>query len=121
MPTTRLIHTLLLVPLTLLPGCVLGSKSTETLHGQFVSASTLAEVQPGQGKATWLIGLLGQPDSKTPQHDGSELWRWEYRREKVSIGYLIFVFEAVNKELTRVTTYAKIRDGVVESVWQEQG
>lgn len=121
MPTPRLSFCGLLIPLLTLPGCIIGGGSDEDVRGQLVSGSTLAQVQPGQSKVAHLTALLGAPESKTPQDDGSEIWRWEYRREKVSVGYLIFIFRSVNKEVSRVTTYAKIRDGVVESLWQEHG
>src|SRR5262249_4578870 len=98
--------------------CIITSNAHTSRSGKYVSAETLAHVEPGKSQE-YVIAVLGDPTSKTSLSDGTEIWRWTWRERKTSSGAVLFVIDADKSSENEHSTYVEFRDGVVSKSWQD--
>lgn len=99
-------------------GCVINASSNSEVSGRYVSEATIQRIQPGKD-AEYVLALLGEPSSRTQVSDGTEIWKWGYRKEKRSGSGIAFVFSGKSTTTTEHTTYVELKDGVVVKSWRD--
>lgn len=124
MPSTRSkaarIVLVALVPTVLgLGGCLVGQSKKTEFSGNYVSPTTLESIKPGM-PLTDAIALMGEPTSRGPMSDGSEVCRWQYKRTDKGAGYFFLVFGGSDSTERSLTTLVQARNGIIERVWQDE-
>ena len=102
-----------------LGGCIVGGSSSTSITGTFVGRETLATIEPGTSTREYVLATLGEPTSKRTLSGGEELWRWDYRRVKMSSGYVLVVFGGSSREEVAATTFVHLQGDRVKRVWQD--
>ncbi|MBX3375772.1 MAG: hypothetical protein KF678_02060 [Phycisphaeraceae bacterium] len=110
---------LLAVLASVMSGCLVRSSTRTEYCGRFIGPETIRQIEPGKSKDDFVIALLGPPSSKTQVSDGSEVWKWGYRKVHASRGKVFLLVSANDSTVTQGATYIVMRDGVVEKVWQD--
>lgn len=105
--------------LFLMTGCLVRSSSRTEYSGRFIGRETAKQIEPGKSKQDFVLAVLGEPTSKTPVSDGSEVWKWEYRKKEHSRGKVFLLVNADDHSETQGATYVVMRDCTVEKVWQD--
>jgi outer membrane protein assembly factor BamE (lipoprotein component of BamABCDE complex) len=105
--------------LGLVPGCLISTSSRTEYTGRHVGAETFAQIEPGKTTKDFVLATLGEPSSRATLDDGSELWKWTYRRSRSSRGSVLLLLAANNTAESEGATYVQIRDGVVVRAWQD--
>ncbi len=105
--------------LLFLPGCLIRSSSKTVYSGRFIGGDTIKQIEPGKSKDDFVLAVLGAPTSKTELSDGSQVWKWEYRKKHTSSGAVFLIVDADDHTETTGSTYVVMRDCVVEKVWQD--
>lgn len=108
---------LLLTPV--LGGCLVGSSNRTTYSGRYVSPSALDRVEPGYTTQDEVLDLLGEPSSRREHDDGSELWRWAYRKTHSSRGHVLLLFSSSSRTETNGAVSVTLHDGVVTELRRE--
>ncbi len=89
-------------------------------EGVYISDSLLDRVDTGKTRTDWVLAVLGEPTSRTPLDDGSEIWKWAYRpvEQEVSI---ISVFGNSKDEpaLQPTIAFIHVREGIVVEKWRD--
>lgn len=98
--------------------CVIGSQSHTQVEGRRVSQATLDSIRPGQSK-DYVLALLGDPTRATPNEEGREVWRWEYRTVKRSEGAILFVLSSDTKHEEAGAVLVEFLDGRVLRCWRD--
>jgi hypothetical protein len=113
---------LLIVPVAaalLLGGCLINSSSKTEYSGRYLSPAAVSQIEPGETRQDFVLATIGEPTTKTALDDGSEIWKWEYRKTRSSSGSVFLLLNSDNQTRSEGATYVVFRDGVVEKVWQE--
>jgi outer membrane protein assembly factor BamE (lipoprotein component of BamABCDE complex) len=105
--------------LTLLPGCLVSSSSNTTISGHDVSPKMMAQIEPGKTRKDFVLATLGEPTTKTPLEDGSEVWKYEYRKKSHSSGAVFLLLNHDNYTEKDGAVYIILRDGLVEKTWRD--
>jgi hypothetical protein len=100
-------------------GCLVGQTKESEFSGNYVSPMTLESIKPGM-PLTDAIALMGEPTSRGPMSDGSEICRWQYTRTDKGAGYVFLVFGGTDKTTRSLTTLVQARGGIIERVWQDE-
>lgn len=100
-------------------GCLVGQAKESAFSGNYVSPTTLESIKPGM-PLTDAIALMGEPTSRGPMSDGSEICRWQYTRTDKGAGYVFLVFGGTDKTTRSLTTLVQARGGIIERVWQDE-
>jgi outer membrane protein assembly factor BamE (lipoprotein component of BamABCDE complex) len=110
---------LFLSSLALTPACVvISTGGHEEVSGQYVSAETLGQVQPGSTQE-YVLSLLDEPTTKTVLSDGTEIWKWTYSSTASSKSSLLFLFNAERNTKRHHNSYIQFEDGVVSKSWRD--
>lgn len=104
---------------SVMSGCLVRSSSRTEYSGRYIGAETVRQIEPGKSKEDFVLAVLGAPSSKTQVADGSEVWKWDYRKRHSSRGKVFLLVSADDSSETQGATYVVMRDGVVEKVWQD--
>lgn len=108
-----------LAALTLMPGCLVCSSSKTEYSGRYIGPETVRQIEPGKSKEEFVLAVLGTPTNRTNAADGSEVWKWDYRKKKRSSGSVFLLVNADNESESQGATYIVMRDHTVEKVWQD--
>ena len=100
-------------------GCLVNSHSRTSYSGRYVGPETMAQIEPGTTRQDFVLATLGEPTSKNRLDDGSEIWRWEYRRKRSSSGSVFLLLDTDNHTEHDGAAYVQFRDGVVERSWRD--
>ncbi len=102
-----------------LAGCVMVTDNHTTTTGHKISDTTFAQIDAGKSK-DFVASLLGDPSEKSPQSDGSEIWRWRYTEDRRSSGGFIVLFASNSDTKTEQTRFVEFnKDGSVTRAWTE--
>src|SRR5690606_24826303 len=76
-------------------GCIrLIDTSSRTMYtGQYVSEQAMEQIEPGKTTADFALAVLGPPTNKSTLDDGSELWKYSYRKAKSSSGSVFLLLD----------------------------
>src|SRR5687768_9029881 len=102
------------VSLSVLPGCLISSHSNTSYSGHDISPKTLAQIEPGTTKQDFVVATLGTPTTKTTLDDGSEVWKYEYRKRTSSSGSVFLLLNTGNQTEKEGAVYVILRDGMVQ-------
>lgn len=100
-------------------GCLVSSSSRTEFSGRHIARSTFEQIEEGKTRKDFVLATLGEPTSKRALDDGTELWKWNYRRSKSSRGSVLLLLAANNTTESEGATYVQFRDDVVVSAWQD--
>lgn len=115
----RLAPALLSVAVVLTPACVVISTDGKAeVSGQYVSATTLEQIEPG-ASPEYVTSLLGDPTNKTELSDGTSIWKWVHTETSRSTSHLLFLVNARKEHEGRHTAYVQFEDGVVSRCWRD--
>jgi outer membrane protein assembly factor BamE (lipoprotein component of BamABCDE complex) len=110
---------LILSSLPLGQACVMISTGGhEEVSGQYVSAETLAQIQPGSTQE-YVMSLLDEPTTKTVLSDGTEIWKWTYSSTASSRSSLLFVLNAEKNTKRHHNSYIQFEGGLVTKAWRD--
>ena len=115
---SRIAALVAIATLSILSGCLFGSSSHTTFSGKRVSEETLAMIDPGDS-ADSVVGLLGEPTSKSEKADGSEIWKWHYEQTTKSSGAVLFLVGTSDSSESSGAVYVQIMDGKVVKTWRD--
>lgn len=116
----RLVSAGFLLAATLpLAGCLVSSSSKETMTGTFVGQSTFSEIEPGTTTEKWLLSALGEPTTRACMDDGTQLWKWAYKKDQASSGSVFLIFGGSSRKESEGATFVQLRNGIVEKAWQD--
>lgn len=99
-------------------GCIINTDSHSQYSGKYISQQTLDQVSPGKTKE-FVLAVLGEPSTKTPLSDGTEIWKWRYRNTKRSSGSVLFVFNGDSTTETETATYVLFNADLVTETWRD--
>jgi hypothetical protein len=88
-------------------------------RGTYVSEALMQRIQIGITDAEWIVAVVGQPDSRHPMSDGTEIWKWVYR-PSASQQPLIDVLGTDDRrpDPQPITAYVRLREGIVVDKWR---
>jgi hypothetical protein len=105
--------------LALAPACVvISTDGSEQIEGQYVSATTLEQIQRGSTQE-YVLSLLSEPTSKTVLTDGTEIWKWSYSKSTSSKHSLLLLVDSEKCSTNRYNAYVQFEDGVVAKTWRD--
>lgn len=109
----------LVAALAALPGCLISSNSRTEYSGRYIGPETFAQIQPGTTNREFVLATLGEPSGKTPLSDGSEIWKWEYRKTKSGTGAVFLLLNSSDHTESVGATYVEIKNDLVTKAWRE--
>ncbi len=94
-----------------------------TVHyeGTFVSKELAERIEVNRTRTDWLLAVIGEPNAAAALDDGTEIWKWSYRPTEQTSS-VVSVFGGGSKDEPRlqpVTTYVRLRNGVVIERWRD--
>ena len=99
-------------------GCIINTGSHSEQSGKYISQQTFEQVTPGTSKE-FVLAVWGEPTTKTPLSDGTEIWKWRYRQTKKSSGSVLFVFNGDSTTETETATDVLFKGDVVSQAWRD--
>lgn len=88
-------------------------------QGTYVSAALMDRIQIGMTDAEWIIAVVGEPDSRHPMSDGTELWKWVYRPAAAQQPLIdVLGTEDRRPDPQPITAYVRLQDGIVVDKWR---
>lgn len=110
---------LVLSSVALAQGCVvISTGGHEDISGQYVSAETLEQIQPGSTQE-YVRSLIDEPTTKTVLSDGTEIWKWTYSATTSSKSSLLFLINAEKNTKTHHNSYIQFESGLVTKSWRD--
>lgn len=89
-------------------------------EGVYVSEKILERVEPGKTRTDWLLAVLGEPTSRSPLEDGSEIWKWCYRPVEQEASFVQIMGGGDGEpSLHPVSSYVHVRNGVAIEKWSD--
>ncbi|MEO1129340.1 MAG: hypothetical protein AAFX05_06460 [Planctomycetota bacterium] len=110
---------MLAVTLTMLSGCVITSRSSDTVTGRQIGEQTLALLESEVTTEEQMLELLGAPTRSVAADGGGMIYIYEYERTRSSRGALFLVFSGKTQKTERQAVSIMVRDGVVQTWWAE--
>ena len=104
---------------TVLPGCLINSSNSTSISGRYIGPNTLSQIEPGKSREDFVVATLGTPTTKTTLEDGSQVWRYEYRKRTQSSGRVFLLLDSDNFTEKDGAVYVILRDGIVEKTWRD--
>jgi outer membrane protein assembly factor BamE (lipoprotein component of BamABCDE complex) len=115
----RLAAGLLLAPAGLMAGCLISGHSHTQVQGQYIGSGTLDQIEPGRTRADFVRATLGTPTSQTELDDGTEIWKYSYRRTTSGSGTVFLLLNTSNSTEKSGAVYVMMKDGVVQKYWRD--
>jgi outer membrane protein assembly factor BamE (lipoprotein component of BamABCDE complex) len=101
-----------------LGSCVINTGSHREISGRYIGDQTFEQISPGKNKE-FVLAVLGEPSSKTPLSDGTEIWKWVYKQKNKSSGSFLFVFNGDSTTETETATFVQFKNEVVSQSWRD--
>jgi outer membrane protein assembly factor BamE (lipoprotein component of BamABCDE complex) len=98
--------------------CVINTGSHSDTSGKFIGQQTLDQITPGKSK-DFVLAVLGEPTTRTPLSDGTEIWKWIYRQKQKKSGSLLFMFNQDTCTEVESQTFVQFKDEVVNQAWRD--
>lgn len=102
-----------------LAGCLVSSRSSSSVTGDYVGSDAFEEVEVGVTTDEWLIAALGAPTSSTTLDSGAQVWKWSHTKTSESSGSVLFLFGGSSSHVTAGATCVELCDGVVVKKWRD--
>jgi outer membrane protein assembly factor BamE (lipoprotein component of BamABCDE complex) len=118
--TKCVLATAIAASVLIMSGCLVNSRSHTSTSGRYISSTTLRHIEPGTSRSDLVIALLGSPTVRTSLDDGTEIWRYEYRKRTRSSGSVFLLLNSANSTERDGAVFVVLRDGVVEKTWRDE-
>jgi outer membrane protein assembly factor BamE (lipoprotein component of BamABCDE complex) len=105
--------------LPVLSGCLINTHSQTEFSGRYIGAETMAQIEPGKTKEDFIVATLGTPTSKTTLGDGSQVWKYEYRKRTSGSGSVFLLLNSSNSTDKEGAVYVLLKEGVVQKAWRD--
>ena len=99
-------------------GCLVTSHSDQKRSGNYVSDSTLNQIEPHRTSASWVCATLGTPSSVDKPDEQTEIWKYRYTERRNSSGAVFLLFAGDDSKETTGTVFVEVRQGVVTRYWR---
>lgn len=100
-------------------GCLINSHSSTSYTGRFISPTALEKIEVGKTKTDFVKATLGEPTCRSTLDDGSEVWRYDYKKTTSGSGTVFLLFNGDNHTEKQGSTYVMFKDGVVAEKWRD--
>lgn len=100
-------------------GCLIHSRSRTQYSGKQVGEATFDRIEEGKSTPEFVLATLGEPTRKTPLSDGTEVWKWEYRKTQSSSGSVFLLYGGSGHSEHEGAAFVTIKDGVVSKKWRD--
>lgn len=100
-------------------GCLINSHSRTEVSGDYVSPASMERVEVGKSKPDFVLATLGEPTCKNKLDDGSEVWKWKYKKTHCGNGSVFLLIDASDHTEHEGAAFVMFRDGVVEKKWRD--
>lgn len=121
-PTSRILRRSVLTGAVVLTSftssCVIVSDSGTDVTGNFVSSSTLKQIERGASK-DYVESVLGAPTTQTPIDDATEIWRWTYSESRTSSAKVFLLLSDSNRSNVEKSTFVEFLNGEVSKAWRD--
>jgi hypothetical protein len=89
-------------------------------EGIYVSEALMERITLGQTDAEWLSAVIGEPTSRHPMSDGTEIWKWVYRPRGTQTPLVDLLGQGQEKrpDPQPITAFVRLKDGVVVDKWR---
>jgi hypothetical protein len=88
-------------------------------QGTYVSEALMQRIQIGITDAEWIIAVVGEPDSRHPMSDGTEIWKWVYRPVAAQQPLVdVLGTDDRRPDPQPITAYVRLREGIVVDKWR---
>ena len=104
--------------LVALGGCLVGSNTTQSQSGKYVSDRTWRQIEEGETSVAWVEATLGEPSERRKMDNGSEIWKWNYTEHKNSSGHIFLLFDGSSSKEKQGAAIVEFKDGVVVKKWR---
>jgi len=116
-------HLTSLAPVLLLaflsPACVIiSTDGSKDVSGQYVSATTLEQIEPGS-TGEYVLSLLGEPTTRSTLSDGTQIWKWSYTESSRSSSHMLLLLNASKQTSSSHHAYVLLENDVVTKTWRD--
>jgi len=118
MPAARLPLLVAVVLPCFLASCIIHARSSSDRSGHYVGEQTLAQIEAGRSQ-DYVLGLLGEPTSRTSVEGGIEIWKWAYSESKTSRSGVFLIFSGRTTTSSQGAVYVEFKDSVVVKSWRD--
>jgi outer membrane protein assembly factor BamE (lipoprotein component of BamABCDE complex) len=99
-------------------GCLVGGGSTTRREGNYVSQSTLSNIETGKTTKAWIVATLGEPTTKIVLEPGHELWKYSYKETKESGGFVFLLYAGGDTKIADGTVFVEMQNSIVTKTWR---
>lgn len=99
-------------------GCLVNAHSDTEQTGNYVSPSTLGQIEVGKTTSAWVRAVLGEPTSVIGVDATTQILRYSYTETKDSSGAVFLIFRGSDRKVSTSSVFVEIRDGVVSRTWR---
>jgi hypothetical protein len=100
-------------------GCLIHSHNRTEYSGTYVGSATFDRVEEGKSTPEYVLATFGEPTSRSKLNDGSEVWKWCYRRTHDSSGSVFLLFGGSGHSENEGAAFVVVKDGVVTKKWRD--
>ena len=100
-------------------GCLIHSTSRTEYSGRYIGSATYDRVEEGKSTAEYVLATLGEPTKRSPLSDGTEVWKWEYRRTHSSSGSVFLLYGGSGRSENEGAVFVEVKDGVAAKKWRD--
>jgi hypothetical protein len=89
-------------------------------EGVYVSEALMERIALNQTDSEWLLAVVGEPTSRHPMKDGTEIWKWVYRPRGTQLQMLDLLGQGQEDkpDPQPITAYVRLKDGLVVDKWR---
>ena len=100
-------------------GCLIHSHSRTEYSGKYIGSATFDRIEEGKSTSEFVLATLGEPTRRSPLSDGTEVWKWEYRRTQESSGSVFLLYGGSGHSENEGAAFVTVKDGVVARKWRD--
>jgi hypothetical protein len=100
-------------------GCLINSHSRTEYSGDYVGTKAMDRIQIGESRQDFVLATLGEPTCKSHLDDGTDLWKWRYKKTHSGNGSVFLLIAASDRTEQEGAACIVFRDGVVEKKWRD--
>ncbi len=102
-------------------GCLIHSHNRTEYSGKYVGSATFDRIEEGKSTSEYVLATLGEPTSRSPLSDGTEVWKWTYRRTHDSSGSVFLIYGGSGHSENEGSAFVVVKDGLVTKKWRDDG
>ena len=89
-------------------------------EGVYVSEAMMERIVLNETDSEWLLAVVGEPTSRHPMRDGTEIWKWVYRPSGTQLPLVDLLGQGQEEkpDPQPITAYVRLKDGRVVDKWR---